>query len=462
MTPNFTKSSGSYLSRQCRGYFKKSNSIWSLLFLLLIFAAGCKKDNFKAVQGVCPVVTTDPLDKAVDVALAKVITVTFNTSMDASTINKTTFTIQQGAIPITGTIAPTANAAVYTFTPDAPLSPFVLYTGTITTGALDKFHTALVSNFVWTFTTIPQVTVTANPVAGGVTAGGGTFAQGSVTTVTATPNTGYTFTNWTVNGVVVSTSSSYQATLAGNVALVANFAVVTPGKFAVVLSSNPVAGGKTTGSGAYNAGSDVTVTATPNAGYTFVNWTDGGVAASVSPAYTFPLNANRTLVANFKVITGSQLAVVLSSNPIAGGTTTGSGSYDAGTSVTVTANPRAGYTFVNWTNNGVIASTSPAYTFILSSNTTLVANFTNVAILAPPLFKSIFGAFGGSAGVTNQGINTVINNGGIGTTGVATLITGFHDGLTGDVYTETPLNVGLVSGGIDAAPPFPGTATKAA
>jgi hypothetical protein len=462
MTPIFTKTSGSYLSRQCRCYFKKSNSIWSLLLLLSVFAAGCKKDNFKAVQGVCPVVTTDPLDKAVDVALAKVITVTFNTNMDASTITKTTFTIQQGAIPVSGTIAPTANAAVYTFTPDAPLSPFVLYTGTITTGALDKFHTALVSNFVWTFTTIPQVTVTANPVAGGVTAGGGTFAQGSVTTVTATPNTGYTFTNWTVNGVVVSTSSSYQATLAGNVALVANFAVVTPGKFAVVLSSNPVAGGKTTGSGAYNAGSDVTVTATPNAGYTFVNWTDGGVAASVSPAYTFPLNSNRTLVANFKVITGSQLAVVLSSNPIAGGTTTGSGSYDAGSSVTVTANPSAGYTFVNWTNSGVIASTSPAYTFTLSANTTLVANFTNVAILAPPLFKSIFGAFGGSAGVTNQGINTVINNGGIGTTGVATLITGFHDGLTGDVYTETPLNVGLVTGGIDAAPPFPGTATKAA
>jgi hypothetical protein len=76
------------------------------------------------------------------------------------------------------------------------------------------------------------------------------------------------------------------------------------------------------------------------------------------------------------------------------------------------------------------------------------------------LFSSIFGVFGGSAGVTNQGINTVINNGAIGTTGVATLITGFHDGLTGDVYTETPLNVGLVSGGIYAAPPFPGTAPK--
>ncbi|MBU3926588.1 MAG: DUF3494 domain-containing protein, partial [Bacteroidetes bacterium] len=44
----------------------------------------------------------------------------------------------------------------------------------------------------------------------------------------------------------------------------------------------------------------------------------------------------------------------------------------------------------------------------------------------------------------------------------STLVTGFHDGMTGDVYTETPLNVGLVTDGIFAAPPFPGTTTNEA
>jgi hypothetical protein len=73
---------------------------------------------------------------------------------------------------------------------------------------------------------------------------------------------------------------------------------------------------------------------------------------------------------------------------------------------------------------------------------------------------SIFGAMGGSAGITNQGLNTVINNGSISTTGASTLITGFHDGTTGDIYTETPLNVGNVTGRIYTAPPFPGTATS--
>jgi len=73
---------------------------------------------------------------------------------------------------------------------------------------------------------------------------------------------------------------------------------------------------------------------------------------------------------------------------------------------------------------------------------------------------AIFGVFGGNAGITNQGINTVINNGGIGTTAASTLITGFHDGTNGNIYTETPLNVGNSTGGIFTAPPVPGTAAS--
>jgi hypothetical protein len=65
-----------------------------------------------------------------------------------------------------------------------------------------------------------------------------------------------------------------------------------------------------------------------------------------------------------------------------------------------------------------------------------------------------FGDFGGSAGMTNQGILTVIN-GDIGTTGVSTTVTGFHDAGPGCTYTETPLNVGAVNGLIFTAPPPP-------
>ena len=65
-----------------------------------------------------------------------------------------------------------------------------------------------------------------------------------------------------------------------------------------------------------------------------------------------------------------------------------------------------------------------------------------------------FGAFGGGAGVTNQGINTLVG-GDLGTTAACTLVTGLHD--TANVYTETPLNIGAVSGAIFCAPPAPGT-----
>jgi uncharacterized repeat protein (TIGR02543 family) len=349
-----------------------------MVLILIALTTGCKKDEFIAVEGVCPLVVTDPIDKAVDVILPKVITASFNTPMDAATITKTTFTISQGGTAISGTVAPTANAAVYTFTPDVPLLPFVVYTGNITTGAADKFHTALVSNYSWTFTTIPQVTLSTAPAAGGVTTGAGTFAQGSVIAVAATPNTGFVFTNWTENTTVVSTSSSYQFTMAGNRTLVANFAPVAAGNFAVILSSAPVAGGSTGGAGSYPSGASVTTTATPAAGYTFVNWTDNGTAVSTSSSYQFTLTGNRTLVANFKVIPAAQVALVLSSNPPAGGSTNGSGAYTAGSSVTATATPNAGYTFTSWTENGNVVSNSAAYTFALAASRTLVANFTPI------------------------------------------------------------------------------------
>lgn len=433
----------------------------SMALLITLFIAGCKKDNFVPIQGVCPLVVTDPMNAAVDVSLPKVISATFNTAMKASTVNNTTFTITQGSTAVAGTISPTTNGTVFTFTPTVALLPFTVYTGTITTGVKDTLNTSLVSNYVFTFTTIPQVTLASNLPTSGTTAGAGTFAQGSVVTVTATPNTGFTFTNWTKGGVIVSTSASYQFTMAGNTALVANFTAVPVGQFAIVLSSSPAAGGTTTGSGSFNSGATVTVTAFPNAGYTFVNWTEGVNIVSTSPGYQFTATANRTLVANFKLLLASQFALVLSSSPAAGGSTSGSGAYNAGTSVTATATPNAGFSFINYTENGVIVSTSAAYTFALNGNRTLVANFaskTTAGVLGANL--SLFGAFGGNAGITNQGINTVINNGAIGTTAASTLITGFHDGLTADVYTETPLNKGLVSLGIYTAPPFPGTAPK--
>ena len=362
-------------------YSKSSHTIYYIAMLLIVFFTACKKDDFEGeVIGLCPVVvSTDPMDKAVDVPLDKLISITFNTAMSAATINNSSFTIKQGATVISGVIAPTANNAVFTFKPNVALLPFTKYTGTITTAATDTLRTAMVADYVWSFTTIPVVAVSADPASSGTVSGGGAFAQGSVVTVSAVAAGGYAFSNWTDtdNGPVVSTSANYQFTMAGNKVLVANFEPVAAGNSALNITSSPAAGGTTGGAGAYATGSGVTATAISNPGFSFLNWTENGNIVSTSSNYPFQLNANRSLVANFRVVLAAQLVVVLSSNPAAGGTTDGEGAYSAGSSVTVTAAPSTGYTFTNWADkvSGAIQSTSSTYTFTLSANRNLVANF---------------------------------------------------------------------------------------
>jgi hypothetical protein len=80
-------------------------------------------------------------------------------------------------------------------------------------------------------------------------------------------------------------------------------------------------------------------------------------------------------------------------------------------------------------------------------------------VLGPTI--ALFGGFGGGAGMTNQGISTVVN-GDIGTTGASTTMTGFYDESVAAVagvypcsYTVTPSNLGLVNGTINTAPPPP-------
>ncbi len=70
------------------------------------------------------------------------------------------------------------------------------------------------------------VSISLSPPNGGLAEGGGTFISATNVTVSATPNPGYTFLQWTEGDTVVSTSSNYSFTAATNRNLVANF---TPG-----------------------------------------------------------------------------------------------------------------------------------------------------------------------------------------------------------------------------------------
>ena len=178
----------------------------------------------------------------------------------------------------------------------------------------------------------------------------------------------FTFTVDASDFTGAAVSKTYTVTITGN--------VVNPISYSVSTGASPAAGGTTSGGGSYDSGSVVTVVATPNAGYSFVNWTEGGVVASASASYAFAASADRTLVANFAPISYS---ISTSASPAAGGSISGGGSYNYGSAVTVVATPNAGYSFVNWTEGGLVASASASYAFAASADRTLMANFAPIS-----------------------------------------------------------------------------------
>jgi hypothetical protein len=218
------------------------------------------------------------------------------------------------------------------------------------------------------------LSTSSNPTSGGTTTGDGTYESGSNVTVTATPNTNFVFSNWTENGNVVSTAASFNFTINSDRNLVANFLEV----FTLSTSSNPTSGGTTTGDGTYENGSNVTVTATPNTNFVFSNWTENGNVVSTAASFNFTINSDRNLVANFLEV----FTLSTSSNPSSGGTTTGDGTYESGNNVTVTATPNTNFVFSNWTENGNVVSTNQTYSFIITENLNLIANFESTVGIA--------------------------------------------------------------------------------
>ena len=226
------------------------------------------------------------------------------------------------------------------------------------------------------------------------------------------------------------------------------------------------------------AGNQAALPAPSNHVWTFVT-AAAAPAASVSVLSTSPaagasnVCTDATVNATFNVPSGLRMDPAAMSSAIFSVTGPAPGLapvlassvvFDAGTGRIATFTPQApltaGVTYranVRSGATGVRDLAVPANTMASDFSWT----FTAVSCVVPPIPPAValgtagtFGAFGGTAGVTNQGINTVIN-GDIGTTAVSTAVTGFHDAGPGCTYTETPLNIGTVNGLIYTAAPPP-------
>jgi len=90
-----------------------------------------------------------------------------------------------------------------------------------------------------------------------------------------------------------------------------------------------------------------------------------------------------------EIVSPDQYLVTLLANPENGGTLLGGGYYFPNTNATVTAIANTNHTFLNWTNNGDIVSTTPIYSFTVTQNITLTANIKPLSIseIEPATFK---------------------------------------------------------------------------
>ncbi len=416
----------------------------AILFIALFY--GCAKDDFQEIDGVCPVVTnTSPLNGATNVPLDQLITVSFNEEMNPETINQTSFTVN-GTSQLAGVI--TYSGMTATFTPSALLAPNTTYSARITRMVKDLTGNALQTETTWTFST----GLTITPMVSSTDPDNN--ANNVVLNKLISVNFNMPMKASTVNTTTYTLKQGTTPVL-GTVSYSGNTAVFVPN---TPLTPNTV----------YTATVAKSVTNLDNttliADYTWKFTTGTIVAPTVTS--TDPINGttgvslNKTITANFSMVM-DPLTINTTTFTVKQGNTpiTGTVTYTGSTaSFTPTANLLEGKLYTATITIGA----KNAAGIPLAND--FVWNFTTLVVNSPaPTSSLFFGVFGGNAGITNQGLNTRINNGGIGTTAAATLVTGFTDKLASpnEVYTVTPLNNGLVYGGIYAAAPAPGSATKA-
>ena len=412
------------------------------------------------------VIATVPINLAIGVPINRALSATFSEAMDPATINSATFLLSvTGGAAVNGVITYAAAGSVATFTPNANLAPSTNYTATITSGALDLNDDAGVTPYSWTFTTAAAPLITPPTV------------------ISTVPVTLPEDMNVPLNQVV---SADFSKAMNPNTINSLTFMLTGPGTTQVSgLVAYAAIGNQLVFVPTANLLPSTTYTATITTGVQDLAgdamasnyiWTfqTGAALDTIPPQLvsTVPLNAASGVALNIAVsATFSEAMDPLTLTNATFQLTQGGVQIPA----TITYDPISFIATLTPTNP-LTASTSYIAT-VTNGATDLAGNplgntgapnpwtfATGAAVVPPPVVLgptiALFGGFGGGAGITNQGTLTVIN-GSIGTTGTSTKITGFHDetvmvaGLPQCIYTETPSNVGLVTGVIDTATPPP-------
>jgi hypothetical protein len=423
--------------------------------------------------GMAPIITaTSPAASTpvvTGVATTTDVRATFNEAMAAATLASGFTLACPASTSVTATVTYDDPSRTAILTPAAALPANTLCQATISTAATaatDSNGIPLAAAYSWSFMTAasndvtrPTVTVTAPadtasgvPTNTRVTAAfSEDMAASSVTAATFVVTD--TTLGTAVTGTVTYTAASRTATFTPSTAPLASGDLFTA---KITAAATDLAGNGLAGSAA----------ALPAASDHVWTFTTGGTTDVTAPtiASVGPIDGSagncltKTVTATFGEAMDPSTITTASFGVTAGGiAVAGSVSYDTvGKLATFVPTAAAGFA----ANTAFVVTVTTAATDLAGNP--LAANkvwgfTTGTQSCAAGVAlggAASFGAFGGAAGVTNQGITTIVN-GDLGSTAACTLVTGFHDAL--HVFTETPLNVGTVNGAIDCAPPAPGT-----
>jgi Ice-binding-like/Bacterial Ig-like domain len=405
--------------------------------------------------------STSPLGNASGVAVNALISASFSEPMDPLTISTANFTLAcPSGNPIAGTVGYAVNGNVATFTPASSLPASTSCTATINTGVQDVAHNAMASAYTWSFTTgvapdtTPPTVSSTSPLA----SAGGVAVNALITASFSEPMDPLTistasFTLACPAGTPIAGTVGYA--VSGNVATftpVSNLPASTSCTATISTGVQDVAHNAMASAYTWSFTTGVAPDTTPPT-VSSTNPGDGAVGVcvnkTVNVTFSEPMDPLTITTATFS------LAVT------AGASVMGVVSYDAATNIAtfrpataLTGTPATNYTAtIKGGASGVKDLAGNALVF--DQSTTFTTN-SSTCTTAPALGAAAsFGAFGGSATLTNDGLATVIN-GDIGVNAASTTITGLHDS-GGNVYTITTNNNGAVNGSIYTLTAPPGS-----
>ena len=230
-------------------------------------------------------------------------------------------------------------------------------------------------------------------------------AEDATVTITATPNTGYTFSSWSVTktsggaAVSVANASANPTTFTMPAEAVTVSATFTKNSYDLDLTNTngtcavTVDGDDWDGSSAIEYGAAVVITATPSSGYLFDAWDHTLTSPTISSNVISFSMPNEDVAIEAQFVSAASVKSITISDVIEHGTVTASANTAAaGTEITLTATPDTGYSFTSWSvknasTDADITVTDNKFT-MPDANVTVSATFTAIAVTGVSLNKT--------------------------------------------------------------------------